>query len=148
DLGVTTQVRFGQLDAAGRFSGWTPFYEVSYPGVEPADNVPIAGAVVALAALPDEGREEPIDEPAGDDIPSLPDEDDIPALPDGDDIPALQEGVNSSSGCALSAAGAGAGSSSWLFALCALYASRWLSSAARGSTSSRSRRSSVAGEPG
>lgn len=29
--GVSTQVRFGILDAAGRFSGWTRFYDITYP---------------------------------------------------------------------------------------------------------------------
>jgi hypothetical protein len=141
DLGVTTKVRFGQLDAAGRFSGWTPDYLVSYPETE-NEGMPLPGEVVMLdvEGVPYTNEN---DEPEGD-VNVAPVDDLAPV----DDVSSLPDGVNSSSGCSLSGPSAGAGSLPWLFALCALYASRWLGSAASGLTSSRKRRSSVAGEPG
>jgi hypothetical protein len=149
DLGVTTQVRFGQMDAAGRFSGWTPFYVVSYPAVESVEQIP--GELIALEGIAPQPGVEGDDgvPPDVEEITPQPGvEGDDGALTDVETTPEPSNLTSSSAGCSLSAPRAGAGSLPWLFALCALYASRRLSSAASGSTSSRSKRSSVAREPG
>lgn len=135
DLGVETKVRFGQLDAAGRFSGWTASYQVSYPDMD-NEGAPIPGTLVALNA----GTGEPeVSESSFSDVPE--------DVPNGD-VEVVAEGARAKGGCSLDADGTAGGSTPWLLVLSALYASRRLSSAAKGSTSSRSKRSSVAGEPG
>jgi hypothetical protein len=153
DLGVETTVRFGQLDAAGRFSGWTSQYLVSYPAAD-NEGTPIPGTVIALnaeAGEPEvpEGVSSAVPEGAGTiSSDEVADPGDEVVTVDDDLTPPSSTISSSTAGCSLSAAGSATSSSSWLFALCALYASRWLSSAASGSTSSRSKRSSVAREPG
>lgn len=120
DLGVTTAIRFGQLDPGGRFSGWGPTYLVSYP--ERESQTLISGSLIEI-------------DPASGEVLSVTDPEPPAPLPNGI--------ISPSSGCSLSAPASDTSTAPWLLALMALYASRWRSSAASGSTSSRSRRSSV-----
>jgi hypothetical protein len=127
--GVSTQVRFGILDAAGRFSGWTRFYDVNYPedGADLPTEVFLPGDELPppdVSAAEDESVAAVEPTPAVvESTSSIDGVDPIGEAPSA--APSLAGGREVQGGCALTAVSAHSPSQAWWLLAAGALAGRW-----------------------